>query len=208
MEAVNNVSRTIDAGLQQALANPYLMAVLKVTLVLYAAQIAPRLPNQVSVMFQNTYVKMALLFLIIYLSERDFQLAIVLAVLFVIGANYLSGRQLMESFSGYSSQYQATGSAKLIEPKTAIYPGCEKLTMADLEQAFDGDAMKLQTTVMQTYQDLLSKTKGKSAKEALMKIAYAVGLPHNIKFDDESAPYIATLLMYHGFAFGSCSAPQ
>ena len=32
-----------------------------------------------------------------------------------------------------------------------------------------------------------------------MKLAYAVGLPHNVQLNDKNAPLIATLLVYAGF---------
>jgi hypothetical protein len=209
MDAINQVSQTVDGQLQRALANPFLMAVLKIMIALYAAQVAPRLPGKITDLFQTTLVKVIALFLIIYISERDFQLAVMLSVLFVLGTNFVAGRGIFESFSDFSNVFTSSTSAKLIEPMSAIYPGCQKLTIADVEKVFDGDNIKMQTTVMQTYHELLQKVKGKPAKESLMKIAHAIGLPHNIKFNDESAPYIATLLMYHGFMITeSCRAPQ
>jgi hypothetical protein len=65
------------------------------------------------------------------------------------------------------------------------------------------------STVQYTYSELLTKVADKNSTERLMKIAYAAGLPYNLEFNDENAPYIATLLMYFGFQFGvDCRAPQ
>lgn len=208
MDYANQIIQKADSGMKTVLQNPYVMAVLKVTLVLYAVQFAPRLPQPLTKLMNNTFFKIFALFLIMYLSERDFQLAIVFAVIFVLGANVLSGRGLLESFADFSKDFKPSG-ATLIEPKLAVYPGCNKMTIQDLLTAFDGDVNKLASTVQYTYSELLAKVSDKNSKERLMKIAYAVGLPYNIEFNDENAPYIATLLMYFGFQFGvDCRAPQ
>lgn len=208
MDYAKKAIQTADSSLQILLRNPYIMAVLKVTLVLYAIQYAPRLPKSVNDIMGNTFFKIFALFLIMYLSERDFQLAIIFAIVFVIGANVLSGRGPLESFADFSKDFKPSG-AKLLEPKLAVYPGCDKITINDLLKAFDGDVNQLASTVQYTYGELLTKITDKNSKERLMKIAYAAGLPYNMEFNDENAPYIATLLMYFGFQFGvDCRAPQ
>jgi hypothetical protein len=209
MDFVKNMTEKADSYVKGALSNPYIMAVLKITLALYAAQLAPRLPKSFSDLFQNTFVKIAALCIMVYLSEKDFQLAILLAVIFVFGSNLLSGRGFLESFSDFSTDAQTDSKFKLIEPKSVIYPGCHKMTMSDLINAFEGDHLKMQTTIAYAFQELLAKTETKNGKEKLMKIAYATGLPYNVKFTDENAPYIATILVYNGMAFGGeCIAPH
>lgn len=208
MDTLNSIVKNADSAVQKTLANPYVMAVLKITLALYAAQLAPRLPSSVSLLFQNTFVKLLALFLIVYFAEHDFQLAILLAVVFVFGSNLLSGRGLFESFANFDASMKGDGKFTLIEPKSVIYPGCQNITLQDLITAFDGDHIKLQDTVNYSYRQLLSKVTSKDGKENLMKLAYACGLNYNRRFTDEDAPYIATILMYNGFQFGTCMPPQ
>jgi hypothetical protein len=185
------------------------MAIVKLTLVLYAIRIAPRLPNAIDKLFENTFVKIFLLMVMIYLSERDFQFAIILAILYVITVNFSAGRGILESFSDYSADYKADGQFKLIEPKTAIYPGCLNMTIADLEKVFDGDQQKLTAATTLAFKELLAMAKNKTAKEKFMQMAYATGLPYNIQLNDENAPYIATILLYRGFDLGNtCTAPN
>lgn len=210
MESVRQISAKAEMNVLYALKNPYLMAGLKVFLVLYATQFAPRVPSAVNDILQNTFVKILALFLMLYIAELDFQLALLMAVVFVLGMNALSGRSVLESYADYSSKYEANPDFKLIEPNTYIYPGCEKITMADLEKVFQGDFAKMQETVEYTYKELLSSLKG-TDKEVLKKIAYATGLPYNVDWSkgDEVAPYIGTLLMYHGFKISDqCTAPK
>jgi hypothetical protein len=209
MNTLNYVSTQADSYMKAGLSNPYVMALLKIALLLYAAQLAPRVPSVVSDAFQNTYVKIVALFVIAYVSNLDFQLAIILSIVFVLGMNYLSGRGFFESFADYSDKYEADKRFTLIEPKSVVYPGCHDIKMADLEAAFGGDAVKLQDTVMYSYKHILEKLTDKESKDKLKAMAYATGLPYNVKMNDENAPYIATILLYAGFKFGeTCMAPQ
>jgi hypothetical protein len=209
MEYVRQIQDFTERMLQYPMSNPYVMAVLKVTLALYAAKIAPSPPEYLSELFKNSFVKIALIFLIIYLSEKDIQLALLLSVIYVFGMNLLSGRGLLESFSDYSPEYKSSG-AKLLEPKTMLYPGCENVTMDDLYNTFEGDLTKFNTTVQYAFQDLIARSKTKNAKELVTKLAYAAGLPYNLSFDKpETAPYIATLLVNYGFDIKDmCQPPQ
>lgn len=206
-----NILSTVDARVSSLLQNPYVMAVLKLTLTLYAAQLAPRLPDTVSLYLQNTFVKLLALFLIVYIGNRDIQLAILLAVIYVLGSNLLSGRQLLESFSQAPFLGHNTPRGNLLEPNTMIHPGCLNLTLDQLVAAFDGDQAKLLKNVQQTYFDLMQKfPPNTSSRTKLEKMAFAVGLPYNMSLDrgDEVAPYIATILMYGGFTLSDlCTQP-
>jgi len=209
MEYIRQSTQFLENSLAYPLSNPYIMAVLKISLALYGAQIAPKSPKYIEDLFKNTFVKILLIFLIIYLSERDFQLAILLAVIYVLGMNIASGRGVFESFSNYSSEYKGSG-GKMLEPKTMLYPGCSDVTMDDLYKMFEGNQTKMQNSVQYSFQELLLKSKTKDSKELVMKLAYAAGLPYNLSFDKpETAPYIATLLVNYGFAINDkCQPPN
>jgi len=209
MDTLKQYTYMIEKNVDKVLANPYIMATLKVTLVLYAAQLAPKLPTEAQTWFDNTFVKILGIMLLIYLSNKDFQLAILIAVILVLGANLASGRQVLESFSPFSQTYNPASNQKLIEPKSAIYPGCSTVTLADIQAAFNNDNHKMQQGVEFAYHDLLGKLKDKTSQQRLETIARAVGLPYNIVISDETAPYIATLLMYYGFKFTeNCQPPN
>lgn len=209
MEYIRQSASFLEKQFSYPLSNPYIMAVLKITLALYAAQIAPRAPQYLQDLFKNTIAKVVLIALIIYLSEKDIQLAILLSVIYVFGMNLLSGRGVFESFADYSSEYKPSG-AKLLEPRTMIYPGCEDITMEALHKMFEGDHTKFQNSVQYAFQELMLRSKTKDSKELLMKLAYAAGLPYNLSFDKpETAPYIATLLVNYGFQVDDkCHPPQ
>lgn len=198
------VSSNIDKGLQ----NPYVMTVLKVFLILYAAQISPKLPNSITKYFSNTWVKMATLFLIAYIASRDIQLAIILSFLFVTSTNLLSGKGAFESFANYSKDYTPSGNATLISPKSDIYPGCYNIRLRDIEELFEGDSIKMQDLVNKSFKELLISVSSKKDKNLLVRIGDIIGLPDNIDFNDENAPYIATLLVNKGVSVnGVCKPP-
>lgn len=209
MEYVKQASDFIEKQIQYPMSNPYIMAFVKVTLALYAAQIAPRPPQYLSNFFQNTFAKVALITIIVYLSNKDLQLALLLSIIYVYGMNLLAGRGMFESFADYSSEYKGSG-AQLLEPRTMLYPGCEKITMDDLYKVFEGDKKKFETTVQYAFQELMSRSKTKDTKELVQKLAYAAGLPYNLSFDKpETAPYISTLLVNYGFTIDElCKPPQ
>ncbi|NDD83769.1 hypothetical protein EBZ38_05720 [bacterium] len=214
MEQIENFSKSTERFIQPAFANPYFMAILKITLTLYASSIAPNPPPFMQSLFKNTFFKMLALALILYISQVDFQLSIILSVAFVITMNVLSGRSILESFidttyAPYEKKYTPVGSSKLLEPHLHVHPGCLNITTDNLVALFEGDSTKMQTTINQAYHQLLSNTKG-NGKQTLQKIAQAIGLPYNVNWNDPmTAPYIATLLINAGFLVSeSCQPPN
>ena len=198
------ISDNIDRGLQ----NPYAMTVIKVFLILYAAQIAPKLPESITKYFSNTWVKMAVLFLIAYIASRDIQLAIIMSFIFVTSSNLLTGKGAFESFANYSKDYVPSGNATLIAPRSDLYPGCYNIKLQDIQKLFDGDSIKMQDIVNKSFKELLINVSSKKDKNLLVRIGDVIGLPDNIEFNDENAPYIATLLVNKGISVnGSCRPP-
>lgn len=226
MEAIKNVEAVIKSRLDPILQNPYVMAVLKISLILYAAQIAPRLPSMASATLQNTFVKIAAIALTAYIAEVDFQLAIILAIIFVIGINASAGRGFFESYENMGDQgpyfadqtkYQTllqkpavVGTATLLDGLSDNYPGCNDIKMADLLAVFDNDKLKLQNTVMYAYKELANKLpKDSDAMTNLVKMVKAVGAPGNIQFTDANASILATILLNAGFVINDkCRPPN
>ena len=70
MESIQNAQVYVQHKLNAVLQNPYVMAILKVGLVLYASRIAPRLPSAVQDTFANTFVKIIAIALIAYFTNK------------------------------------------------------------------------------------------------------------------------------------------
>lgn len=246
MDTIKNVQNVVETQLQKVLRNPFAMAILKIALVLYASQIAPRVSPNVSSIFQFTIVKILSIALIAYIAEIDFQLSIILAVIFVLSINLLSGRGPFESYkdtelNGYSNelayekpiveQYEDSvpksfsdnitaltdllgnpakvNELTLLDPKTDEFVGCQNVKLDDLLAIFDNDALKLQKTVQFTYHQLMEKMPKGTAKENLMRIARAAGLPYNVPLNDENSSLIATMLLQHGYHISqTCTPPN
>lgn len=224
METIKNIPIVVETQLKQVLRNPFVMAILKIALVLYASQIAPRVSPNVTSIFQFTIVKILSIALIAYIAEIDFQLSIILAVIFVLSINLLSGRGPFESYedSVPSSFTDKIGTLtdllgkpakvndfKLLESKTDEFIGCQNVKLDDLLAIFDNDSMKLQKTVQFTYHELMEKMPKGTAKDNLMKIARVAGLPYNVPLNDENSPFIASLLLQFGYNISkTCSAPN
>jgi hypothetical protein len=213
----------IKSNIDMVLKNQYVMMILKVSLVLYASQLAPTLPSSAQALLKNTFVRIVAVILIAYFAEVDFQVAIMLGVIYVLSLNVISGRGLLESYEDqgpyYSDQTQyqnllqqpaLVGNATLLDAQTDNYSGCDSITMNDLLTAFDNDHVKLQNSVQFAFKDLLNTMPNNTdSKTRLISLAKACGLPGNIKFDDASAPFIATILLNFGFKISpTCQPPN
>ncbi len=190
--------------------NPYVMTVVKLCLIGYASKIMPKLPDNIEKLFSLTWFKIMIISLIIWVSRRDFQLALLIGVVFVLGMNGLSGR-LLEGFAPFSSSYIPQNSFKLISPQTDIMPGCLNITLKDLLTNFDNDSEKLQKTISYSYNVLkndIEKT-NPDAHDRLLLIARTIGLPYDVELNDENAPLIATILVMKGWKLSDlCRNPH
>lgn len=202
------IQKSINNVMDKIFQNPYIMAVVKVSLILYASQLAPRL-NSYN-LFNNIFVKIFAIALLIYSAERrDFQMAILVALVYVLSINVASGRGLLETFAEVTNNASAPSGATLLEPKLHVYPGCQNITLQQLVDAFEGDQAKLRQMVITAYSELIDRLKESETKQKILRLARSMGLPYNYELKEEHAPYIATLLVYFGFTVNSdCSPPQ
>jgi hypothetical protein len=218
MNQINSATRMIESQIDIPLSNPYIMAILKIGLTLFASQIAPRPPQYIQDLFKNTFVKIGLISLIVYISGKDLQLALLISIIFVLGSNFLSGRNMIESFqsfignelSDFSKEYKSDNKMKLLESTSDIYPGCENITMQDLQKIFDGDITKFSKTVNHSFKELIATAKDKPSQDKIMAIGRYAGLSNNMTFENpETAPYLATLLVNYGFNINDkCQPPN
>lgn len=200
-----------------------LMTALKVTLVLFAAQLAPRPNKWLTDLFKNTYVKIVAVAGIAYIANEDLQLAIILAIIYVFAINLSAGRGVLESFEGELVSYEKDMSklkdllgkpvpppfGTIIESESDIYPGCKSIKLADLLKIFEGDAVKLQQTVVYTYSQMMQKLKSSTAKDRLIEMARIIGIPYNMEINEANANFVATFLVNAGFKISeSCAAPS
>lgn len=122
--ATNGLNKQINDALS-FLNKPVWSNTLRLLFLLYASMVAPDLPPQASILFDNALFRLVVLFLIVWTNSQDPTLSLLIAVGLVISMNVLSGRRLLEFFR--------------IEQNTNVYPGCLGLNMADILAVFDGN---------------------------------------------------------------------
>ena len=78
--------------------NKYVSTVLSVLLAVYGGMAAPTLPPYIQKLFGNEIFRIVVLALIVYKGQRDPQLALMIAVAFVVTMNYLNESTIKENF--------------------------------------------------------------------------------------------------------------
>lgn len=86
---------------------PTMGMILGTTIALYAGLAAPKLPDSLLRLFDNGLFRLFFLFLIMYASSNQPSLALISAVAYVMILNALSGRRLLELFSGHIEHSKA-----------------------------------------------------------------------------------------------------
>mgnify|MGYP003988283109 CR=1 FL=1 len=84
MELLQKLVSPIKELLQVVDNNKILNSILSLFLVLYAGLAAPKLPKKVSMLFNESWFKMIVLMLVVYMSTKDVSLAIITAVALVL----------------------------------------------------------------------------------------------------------------------------
>ena len=214
MDTVKNFIGKVDYQVSRVLLNPYIMAAVKTLLVLYASQYAPRLPHSVTAMFKNTIVQIVCIALIVYLSNKDLQIALLFAFVFVIGVSLVNGpkAQSKEGFAAFSDTYTVDFTGKVLDVPSILEVSskCESVTMDQLLALFDGDQEKIQHALNTALTNIANSNLKTDTKTQLVSLAHRLGVPYNVDFSkgDAIAPRIATILMYYGVSVTDTCAPD
>jgi len=78
--------------------NPYTATAISLFLVLYGSMARPALPNFIKNLFQNDIFRLFYVFLLAYIGDRNPQVALIVAVVFMVGMGLLADQQVSESF--------------------------------------------------------------------------------------------------------------
>ena len=95
MQALIN---TVNAQLQNLLANQWFSAALTLFLVLYGGMAGPKLPDFLADLFENALFRLLVLFLIAYTASRNTTVALATSVVFGLIMTYLSEMRMAEGF--------------------------------------------------------------------------------------------------------------
>lgn len=78
--------------------NQYVHAFLTVFVILYAGLARPALPSFIAKLFEYAVFRLLVLFTIAWISSRDAQVALLVAVAFVLTMGFLSEQRMVEGF--------------------------------------------------------------------------------------------------------------
>jgi hypothetical protein len=84
--------------LNNFLRNEYVTAVVALFVVLYASNVAPRLPDVVIDLFNNPIFRVFVLFLVAYIANKNPAVALLVSVAFVVTLNVINRQEAEEGF--------------------------------------------------------------------------------------------------------------
>ena len=88
------------SGPLKILENKYIAAGLKLFLILYASMIAPSLPPAIEMLLMNPAVKALAIFLIVFLSNKDIELSLLIAIGLILSLQSIKQLQTVDSLRG------------------------------------------------------------------------------------------------------------
>jgi hypothetical protein len=107
MESIDQTSNGINKILNYVNNDKILNAVVSMLLVLYAAMAAPKLPESIAKIFDNSYFKIGIMFMIGYLANRDPSTSIIVAVALFVTLQTASSHDTVDKI------------VETVKPKTA-----------------------------------------------------------------------------------------
>lgn len=151
MEFLNEIGAKVDNMLQDRTTS----IVVSVVLALYAGLAAPKLPNSVVMFFDTMIGKVLFLFLIGFMASRNVQVALMIAVAYVVTLHIANKRTTeeyinflkRERFMNYYELFATADEVKENNKKALGAKLCEKIkelsgSLADDKKLFDGDKLK------------------------------------------------------------------
>lgn len=151
MEFLNEIGAKVDNMLQDRTTS----IVVSIVLALYAGLAAPKLPNSVVMFFDTMIGKVLFLFLIGFMASRNVQVALMVAVAYVVTLHVANKRTTeeyinflkRERFMNYYELFATADEVKENNKKALAAKLCEKIkelsgSLADDKKLFDGDKLK------------------------------------------------------------------
>lgn len=84
--------------LNNFLRNEYVTAVVALFVVLYASNVAPKVPQVISDLFSNPIFRVFVLFLVAYISNKNPSVALLVSIAFVVTLNVINRQEAEEGF--------------------------------------------------------------------------------------------------------------
>lgn len=138
--------------------NTYLFGLLALFITLYGPRLSPKLPEPIQELFEKTWFRAAVMFLAVYLAQRDFRVSLLVTVVFLVLMNIVQNTNVFETFlQNYEQSIEGFAAADLTGP--------QQKCAQTIGQVFKGKDIKLPETHsnlpenddLTTYMDTSSK---------------------------------------------------
>ena len=96
-EVMNTLRRLVNPDI--LVENVYVFSVLSIFLAMYGPHLHERLPPSLFALFDNAVFRMSVLFLIVYMSQRDFIGALTITIIFMVTLNMLHTHNVVKTVS-------------------------------------------------------------------------------------------------------------
>ena len=98
--------------------NTYLFGLLALFITLYGPRLSPKLPEPIQELFEKTWFRAAVMFLAVYLAQRDFRVSLLVTVVFLVLMNIVQNTNVFETFlQNYEKNIEGFASADLTAPQ-------------------------------------------------------------------------------------------
>ena len=129
MEVIKKLDNGINSILSALIKEPTLIrGAIHLLLMLYAARIAPKLPDAVLALFENQYFKLFVFSLILWTAQFSPSTSILIAIAFMVSINYVNQKPLWEFMDGEIQLLEEETAAPMMGPETTTI-GPETTTM-------------------------------------------------------------------------------
>ena len=99
MDIVDTSLKTVDNTLTGVLSNPTYYGILAIFLAMYGPRLSPKLPGVVRDMFNNNYFRFAVILLVIFMSNNDLSMALIITIAFVLVMSLANSQEIEEQFT-------------------------------------------------------------------------------------------------------------
>jgi hypothetical protein len=117
------------------LENEYVSAGLSLFLIVYASLVAPKLPDYIVNLFDYTFVKLLMFFLIVYISRKNATVAIIAAVAVLVSIMTLNKLKLGEQFKSINASNNCSCNKNTLRNNREFFGHVEELNGNRVEES-------------------------------------------------------------------------
>lgn len=96
MSLFKSFNDTVDSLLDPVLSDPFASAIIKLSLVLFGGYAAPKMPTRFGPLLANSWFRMFILTMIVWINNHDPAIAILVAVVYFMTMSYITKNMLKE----------------------------------------------------------------------------------------------------------------